>query len=229
MTLQSQPVVSLTPFEQLNPGKVVSIHSVSYVSGRLVSSEVAERVLKSALEVLKAQFPPEEVTYTSELQRDHHGTDGCGIQITAATSTGCLISASGLGEKGLPAEEVGQNAAKKLIEDVTAGGCVDEHIQDQVLIFMALAEGKSRVRTGPISLHSKTAIHFLQLLTGCKFTITPTGEYNYPTEESYIIECEGIGFKNPHLSSVPTPTSSSSSSSSSSTSSSTSNSSSSSS
>lgn len=30
---------------------------------------------------------------------------------------------------------------------------------------MALAKGKSKIRTGPISLHTKTAIHIAELLT----------------------------------------------------------------
>jgi len=28
-------------------------------------------------------------------------------------------------------------------------------LQDQIIIFMALAEGKSTVRTGPLTLHTK--------------------------------------------------------------------------
>ena len=35
----------------------------------------------------------------------------------------------------------------------------------QLLIFMALAEGKSRVKCGEITLHTKTAIAIAQLLT----------------------------------------------------------------
>ena len=36
----------------------------------------------------------------------------------------------------------------------------------QIIIFMALAAGTSRVRTGPITLHTQTAMHFVQALTG---------------------------------------------------------------
>ncbi len=34
-------------------------------------------------------------------------------------------------------------------------GCVDEYMQDQLIIYMALAAGRSRVRCGPLSLHSE--------------------------------------------------------------------------
>lgn len=35
----------------------------------------------------------------------------------------------------------------------------------QVIIFMALADGKSRIRIGPLTLHTKTAIFVAELLT----------------------------------------------------------------
>ena len=35
----------------------------------------------------------------------------------------------------------------------------------QLIIFMALANGISRVKTGPITLHTETAIHFAEKLT----------------------------------------------------------------
>lgn len=38
--------------------------------------------------------------------------------------------------------------------------------QDQLIIFMALADGKSRIRTtNPITLHTKTAVYIAELLT----------------------------------------------------------------
>lgn len=35
----------------------------------------------------------------------------------------------------------------------------------QLIIFMALAKGTSRIRTGPITLHTQTAIHIAEQLT----------------------------------------------------------------
>ena len=63
--------------------------------------------------------------------------------------------------------------------------CVDEYLQDQLIVCMALAvcfvmgasirsvhvsigmqSGTSRIATGPLSLHTETAIHFARELTG---------------------------------------------------------------
>ncbi|RZF40404.1 hypothetical protein LSTR_LSTR010991, partial [Laodelphax striatellus] len=62
----------------------------------------------------------------------------------------------------------------------------------KIIIFMALAEGKSRVRSGPITLHTQTAIHIAELLTKAKFSI----EKDETNPNMNIIECEGIGMIN---------------------------------
>ncbi len=77
--------------------------------------------------------------------------------------------------------------------------CVDEHIQDQLIIFMALANGTSKIRTNyPLELHTETAIHICETMTNCKFTVT-VEEENKEMPSSFrtcIIECNGIGFVN---------------------------------
>jgi len=105
-------------------------------------------------------------------------------------------------------ENVGRNAAEEFIRNIKHGGCVDEHIQDQLIIFMALAEGRSKLVTGPITLHTRTAIHFVEVMSGAKFLVkkldsseplnirnekgidSPDGDDNL-----CLIECEGIGLK----------------------------------
>ena len=51
--------------------------------------------------------------------------DGTGITIVAETSTSCLLGASGVGERGVQAEQIGSTAADELIEAVSSGACVD--------------------------------------------------------------------------------------------------------
>lgn len=62
--------------------------------------------------------------------------------------------------------------------------------QDQLIVFMALASGRSRVRTiKPLTLHTTTAIHIAQLMTQAKFDVTEE-------ESTCIIQCDGIGLQN---------------------------------
>lgn len=45
--------------------------------------------------------------------------------------------------------------------------------QDQLILYMALAEGESEVLVGSLTLHTKTAIAVAQELTGTKFNVVP--------------------------------------------------------
>jgi RNA 3'-terminal phosphate cyclase (ATP) len=79
-----------------------------------------------------------------------------------------MFGASSLIEKNTKPEDAANKAAKELVRDIGHGGCFDEYGADQVIIFMALATGKSKIRVGPLSLHTQTAIHFVQLLSGVR-------------------------------------------------------------
>ncbi len=46
--------------------------------------------------------------------------------MVAETSTGCLLGASGIGERGVQAEQIANTAADELIEAVCSGACVDQ-------------------------------------------------------------------------------------------------------
>lgn len=86
-------------------------------------------------------------------------------RLFAETDTGCILGGSALGKRGVPAHEVGMQAAQELATSLKGQYCVDDYMQDQIIILMALADGKSVVKCGPISLHTKTAIHIAEMLT----------------------------------------------------------------
>ena len=41
-----------------------------------------------------------------------------------------------------------------------------------MIIFMALADGESRLLCGPLTLHTETAIHIAEKMTGAKFKVS---------------------------------------------------------
>ena len=49
--------------------------------------------------------------------------------------------------------------------------CLDTWMQDQVIIFMALARGRSAYTTGNLTLHSITAITVVESLTPARFKV----------------------------------------------------------
>ena len=48
-----------------------------------------------------------------------------------------------------------------------------------MIVFMALAEGDSFLRVGPLTLHTESAIHIAERLTGASFSIRKINQYNH--------------------------------------------------
>ena len=114
-----------------------------------------------------------------------------------------VLATSADGNFKIPPQKTGATAAKQLLNQLNPGlnhennpdnitTVLDENAQDQLIIFMALAEGKSQLQTGPLTLHTKTAIYISELLTSAKFNVKEINKYNT------LIECQGIGYSSNH-------------------------------
>jgi len=143
-------------------------------------------------ELVKAGLNPAIIDISAVRERDGNAIGaGSGVLLWAETDGGCILAGTAIGQKRLEPRAVGELAARELIENLKHGGCVDEYMQDQMVIFLALAEGKSTVKTGPLSLHTKTAMWVAEQLTDAKFETEeePSGQCT--------IHCQGIGLKAP--------------------------------
>ncbi|MDD1666208.1 MAG: RNA 3'-terminal phosphate cyclase, partial [Methanomicrobiales archaeon] len=83
----------------------------------------------------------------------------------ASTGTSCTVWAGakggiGLGKRGVPADRVGEMAARALLDEVNRGGQVDTHLADQLLIFLAVSGG--RFTSPACSLHAATMCWLLE-------------------------------------------------------------------
>lgn len=114
-----------------------------------------------------------------------------GILIVATTTTGCLVGGSSVSDnsnkkkKMKTANEITIDACNELYTNAQEMGCVDEWLQDQLILYMALANGISNVITGSLTLHTQTAIYIAQcMLPNVKFTITPL------TDETIVLNQE---------------------------------------
>lgn len=80
-------------------------------------------------------------------------------------------------------------AVESLRASLVSGSCVDEHMQDQLIIYMALAEGRSCIRTQELTLHTQTAIFIAEDLTDARFYVKAD------SLGTFLITCDGIGYR----------------------------------
>ncbi|ELV10511.1 RNA 3'-terminal phosphate cyclase [Tupaia chinensis] len=198
-------IVRMSPVKQLNPinltdrGSVTKIYGRAFVAG-VLPFKVAKDMAAAAVRCIRKEIRDLFVSIQPVQEpKDQAFGNGNGIIIIAETSTGCLFAGSSLGKRGVSADKVGIEAAEMLLANLRHGGTVDEYLQDQLIVFMALANGVSRIKTGPVTLHTQTAIHFAEQLAKAKFTVKKSEDEEDASKDTYIIECQGIGMTNPHL------------------------------
>lgn len=199
----------LGPIQITERGDIKVIRIRSFHAGKLPRhlAEKMAQAAKSELLTSKLGLTTEQIETLLVTERNAVG-NGLGIMITAETTAGCLFGASALCEPTNDARETGKIAARELISNLEEGGCVDQWLQDQLIIFMALADGVSEIITGSLAQHTVTAISVAEQLTDARFVVTKLDDNEtqsiFSTENKYgsegrisgkhRIRCEGIGF-----------------------------------
>jgi RNA 3'-phosphate cyclase len=163
-------------------GLFKKIMVISGASDFLKPKKVAERQIFGVKEILgKLKLPFEE-------KIEYYDTRCPGSQIFLATEfENTIIGADNLGKLGKRAEDVGKETALGLLKEEKSGACLDKHSADQILPYLALAEGKSEVSVSEITNHCKTNMWVIEKFFEGKFEIK---DYNPPTASSHT---EGMG------------------------------------
>lgn len=134
------------------------IFGISHASKKLQKARVAERQAEAAKKLLG----------NPEIKIQYHETPsiGTGIQLWAKTENS-VLGANALGQKGVPAETIGEKAVERLLAQE---GAVDEWTTDQIVPYMALTEN-SQILASKISEHCKTNMEITQKFTDKKFIV----------------------------------------------------------
>ncbi len=177
---------ALQPVDLTDAGVVNGIRISASVAGKL-PKRLAEEMADAARKILLKKYDNVDITTEAFVEPKAFG-NGSSIFIKAETSTGCVLGSSAIGNPKVKPWKTGEKAALELLESLSSGACVDQWMQDQLIMYMALARGKSRVRTGALTLHTRTAIHVSQTLSHAKFDVIAD-------QDNFVIECIGIGFR----------------------------------
>jgi RNA 3'-terminal phosphate cyclase (ATP) len=191
--LDVSPVKELQPIDLTDFGDVKSVNICASVAG-ILNVKLAQEMARGAKDVLVEFLGRQSnvrVSVDAFKENEAFG-NGNSILIIAETSTGCVLGSGRIGSRGKSGAELGIEAAEELIGSLKIRACLDQYLQDQTIIYMALAGGVSRVRTGPLTLHTKTAIHIAEMLSGAIFKV----EQSESEKDVHFIECRGISFKN---------------------------------
>lgn len=153
----------------------------SRVEGRLhltdLPDHIADRMEAAARKVLVDRGVDREAI-AIDVDRTP-GTPGCGLVLW--TPDHPRLGANALGERGVPAEEVGRAAAGSLAAERDAGRAgsrggvsLDVRMADQLLPYLALADGPSSFTVRKVSGHLRTLAGLIEDLGVARVTVEET-------------------------------------------------------
>jgi len=171
---------SLKQFCRTEQGSVRDLQGVALAS-HLREQNVAPRMADRCRMLLQSRkvVPKIEVLEDSTaVQR------GAALTLWASTTTGCIIGADRAGKVGRTSESIADFVVKSLLEDLEAGGTVDRHLADQVILFAALAEGRTRYRIPVVTEHVRANLWLVETMLRLRTRI-----------EGNMLTIDGIGHK----------------------------------
>lgn len=167
----------IDPIEQLDAVELGEAGEVTRISGLAhcvkLPGQIATRMAHAAsMALVKAGYSKVDIkTETYEPSRDPHFSPGTGITLWVETERGALLGASSLGKLGKPAEQIGREAAESLVKQLQTGCAVDRHLTDQLVPYIALAEGTSEIKSAELTSHALTNIAIAEHVLGIKFEV----------------------------------------------------------
>ena len=156
----------LKPITLTTCGALKEIIIISGASELLKERKVAERQISGAKQILgKLKLPIREIV-------EYYPTLSPGSQINIiAKFENTIIGSDNLGRIGKGAEIVGKEVALEFLKEGKTGACLDKHLADQILPFMALSQGKSEVTVSEITNHCRTNIWVIEKFLKGRFKI----------------------------------------------------------
>ncbi len=129
---------------------------------------IADRIRDSILKAL-----PDELACLANIEIEHADTgpsQGVGV-VLAASDGERILGSSSLGERGKPAERVGQEAVKDLLSEVNCAAGADVHASDQLLPYLALGETGNTYTCRTLTKHAETNVWTIEKFLEKTFTV----------------------------------------------------------
>jgi RNA 3'-phosphate cyclase len=174
LTGQHRPV--LRPLRLDSPGALRRIGGIAHVAN--LPAHIATRMRSAMLAGLGDSLASLADVDTPVLT--HAEAIGQGGAVAGwAECEHSVLGACRVAERGVRAEALGEAVGTELRADIGSGAALDRHAADQILIYLALAGGRSSVTTRAITLHAQTAMWLIEQFLPVRFTSGARGALCY--------------------------------------------------
>ncbi|HVO77928.1 MAG TPA: RNA 3'-terminal phosphate cyclase [Methanomassiliicoccales archaeon] len=161
--------IAIDPWQRRKPFAVEQRGELQEIGGICFSRNLPEHVCQRTSDAVRKRFL--ELRPRIETDRDSGPSTGAGMQLWARYEN-TILGADSLGERGIPAEKLGDSAALALKQEIGSLATLDVHAADQLLPYMAISDSVSKFYVREISGHLSTQAELLRRFLGAEVVIT---------------------------------------------------------
>lgn len=159
----------LDPVGEIKPLKLTNLGEFKGIKGKCFVQHLPEKIGTDLMESCKSALAPKyDVEF--DVEKCTGNSRGAGLVLVAEYENG-IVSSNVLTSRGRPAEKSGEDAAKDLIAEMGTGATVDSHTADQLLPYMAMANGYSEFVVSKISKHLLSQMDTLESFLDVRFGV----------------------------------------------------------
>lgn len=184
-----EAILKVNPTTSINPFNVTNRQSFREVEGIIHISKLPEHIGKRMKHAAKKMLVKYGIRDDIKIERVEDAfCEGVGITLWSQSEE-TILGNTLLGERGLPAENIGETAARNIVNEITSGATLDTHAADQLLPYMALAKdrGESAFLVRNLSNHAKTNMWLIKHFLDVEFEIQKVNSIaNVIVKDSYV-------------------------------------------
>ena len=168
VTVAVEPCKTLRPLNLERFGNLQKVSGVS-VCTFLADRKVAARQSDAARECLKEEGFAADIQVVNDMSNPLQ--KGSSLTLWAETDTSVILGSDAIGELKKTSENVGKEAAEKLLAEISARPTVDIHLADLLIPYMALTQGNSSFLTRMLTEHLQTNIWASEKILDVYFSV----------------------------------------------------------
>ena len=144
------------------------------ILGRAHTDHLPRHVATRMIDAARTQLSRQAAEIEMEVEAASANPGGSIVLWTG--DGGSVLGAGRVAERGVRAEALGAAAGAELAADLAAGVALDVHAADQLLVWLALADGESLFATRAVTPHAHTAMGLIEQFVPVQFDIAPECE-----------------------------------------------------
>ncbi len=154
------------------PGKLMALGGSAHCAN--LPAHIVERMRAAALAILGREA---EAQIAARVLGADEATGPGGAIVLWARTEQALLGAAAVAERGVPAERLGEQAARELRAALDAGATLDLHAADQLLVYLAQSTGPSLFTVERATSHLQTVMWVIEQFLPARFRLRPVGPH----------------------------------------------------